>query len=79
MKGLRDTFPFTVKETSPGGGVSIEVVVDDRWTVSRVIEAIVTHGGKVVACSPEGRTLEEIFSRVTSDRDSGEGIRGEQG
>ena len=79
MKGLRDTFPFTVKETLPGGGVTIEVAIDDRWTVSWVIEAIVTHGGKVVACFPEGRTLEEIFSRVTSHRDSEGGIGGEQG
>jgi hypothetical protein len=54
------------------------VAVDDQWTVSRIIEVIVTHGGKVVACSPEGKTLEEIFSRVTSHRDSEEGIGGEQ-
>jgi ABC-2 type transport system ATP-binding protein len=78
VKGLRDTFPFTEKETLPGGGIAIEVAVDDQWTVSRIIEVIVTHGGKVVACSPEGKTLEEIFSRVTSHRDSEEGIGGEQ-
>jgi ABC-2 type transport system ATP-binding protein len=78
MKGLRDTFPFTVKETLAGGGITIEVAAGDQWTVSRVIELIVNRGGKVVACSPVGRTLEEIFSRVTSDRDSEEGIGGEQ-
>jgi len=69
MEGLKDVFSFTVGETLPGGGVTIEVTVDDRWTVSRVIEAIVTHGGKVTACTPKGRSLEEIFSRVTSDRE----------
>jgi ABC-2 type transport system ATP-binding protein len=78
VKGLRDTFPFTEKETLPGGGIVIEVTVDDQWTVSRIIEVIVTHGGKVVACSPMGKTLEEVFSRVTSHRDSEEGIGGEQ-
>jgi len=72
MEGLKDVFSFTVGETLPGGGVTIEVTVDDRWTVSRVIAAIVTHGGKVTACTPKGRSLEEIFSRVTSDRESGE-------
>ena len=72
MEGLKDVFSFTVGETLPGGGVTIEVTVDDRWTVSRVIETIVTHGGKVTACTPKGRSLEEIFSRVTSDRESGE-------
>ncbi len=74
MKGLRDIIPFTVRETSQGRGITIEVAVDDRWTVSRVVEAIVTHGGKVVGCSLEGRTLEEIFSRVTSSRGSEEGL-----
>jgi ABC-2 type transport system ATP-binding protein len=79
MKGLKDVFPFEVRETQPGRGVIIEVAVDDRLTVSRVIEVIVTHGGKVVRCSPEGRTLEEVFSRVTSHRDSEQGHEGEQG
>ncbi len=69
MEGLKDVFSFTVGETSPGEGVTIEVTVDDRWTVSRVIEAIVAHGGKITACTPKGRSLEEIFSRVTSDRE----------
>ena len=78
MEKLRHVFPFTVRETSPGEGITIEVAVDDRWNVPRVIEVIVTHGGKVVGCSPEGRTLEEIFSRVTSDRESGEGLGGER-
>ncbi|UCD71591.1 MAG: ABC transporter ATP-binding protein [Syntrophobacterales bacterium] len=79
MKGLKDVFPFELRETYPGGGVTIEVADDDRWTVSRAIETIVNHGGKVVRCSPEGRTLEEVFSRVTSHRDSEEGHEGEQG
>jgi ABC-2 type transport system ATP-binding protein len=70
MEALRDVFPFTSREAVQGRGMTIEVAIDDRWTVSRVIEAIVAHGGKVVGCSPEGRTLEEIFSRVTSHRDS---------
>jgi ABC-2 type transport system ATP-binding protein len=78
IEGLKDVFPFEVKGTLPGGGIAIEVLVDERWRVSQVIEAIVSHGGKVVACSPKGRTLEEIFSRVTSHRDPGEGIQGEQ-
>jgi ABC-2 type transport system ATP-binding protein len=69
IEGLKDVFPFTVGETVPGGVVTIEVNVDDRWTVSRVIEAIVTRGGKVTSCTPKGRSLEEIFSRVTSDLD----------
>jgi ABC-type multidrug transport system ATPase subunit len=72
IEGMKDVFPFTVGETSPGGGITIEVSLDDRWTVSRVIEGIVTRGGKVTACTPKGRSLEEIFSRVTSDRESGE-------
>ena len=79
MKRLREVFPFELRETQPGRGITIEVVTDDRWTVPRVIEAIVTHGGKVVACSPEGKTLEEVFSRVTSRRDSEEELAGEQG
>ncbi len=79
MKGLRGLFPFTVRETSRGRGITIEVAVDDRWTVSRVIEIIVARGGKILRCSPEGRTLEEIFSRVTSHRDLNEGLEGEQG
>jgi ABC-2 type transport system ATP-binding protein len=70
MKALGDILPLRVRETLPGGRVTIEVAVDDRWTVSRVIEVIVTHGGKVVGCSPEGRALEEVFSRVTGYRDS---------
>jgi hypothetical protein len=78
IEGLKDVFPFEVKESLPGGGIAIEVLVDERWRVSQVIEAIVSHGGKVVACSPKGRTLEEIFSRVTSHRDPGEGVEGEQ-
>ncbi len=79
MKGLKDVFPFELRNTRPGGGVIIEVAIDDRWTVSRVIEAIVNHGGKVVGCSPGGRTLEEVFSRATLRGDSGEGPEGEQG
>jgi ABC-2 type transport system ATP-binding protein len=69
MEGLKDVFPFEVTETLPGGGVAIEVTVDDGCAVSAVIEAIVTRGGKVTACTPRGRSLEEIFSRVTSDRE----------
>ena len=79
MEVLKDRFPFKVRETLPGRGIIIEVAADDRWTVSRVIEVIVTHGGKVVGCSPDERTLEEIFSRVTSSRDSEEGLAGEHG
>ncbi len=79
MKGLKDVFPFELRKTRPGGGVIIEVAIDDRRTVSRVIEAIVNHGGKVVGCSPGGRTLEEVFSRATLRGDSGEGPEGEQG
>jgi len=79
IEGLKGVFPFDVSEALPGGGIAIEVTVDERWKVSQVIEAIVRHGGKVVACSLMGRTLEEIFSRVTSHRDSGEGVEGERG
>jgi ABC-2 type transport system ATP-binding protein len=79
MKGLRNIIPFTVRETSPEGAMSIEVVADDRWPVFRFIEVIVGQGGKVAGCSPEGGTLEEIFSRVTSHRGSEEGLEGEQG
>jgi len=79
MKGLRNIIPFSVRGTSPEGGMSIEVVADDRWPVSSFIEVIVGQGGKVAGCSPEGGTLEEIFSRVTSHRGSEEGLEGEQG
>jgi ABC-2 type transport system ATP-binding protein len=79
IEGLKAVLPFLVRETLPEGGIAIEVVVDERWKVSKVIEAIVSRGGKVVTCSPMGRTLEEIFSRVTSDRSSGEGDEGELG
>lgn len=79
MEGLKDRFPFKVRETLPGRGIIIEVATNDRWTISRVIEVIVAHGGKVVGCSPDERTLEEIFSRVTSSRGSDEGLEGEKG
>jgi len=79
MKGLGNSMPFRVRETPRGGGITIEVTVDDQWTISRFIKVIVGQGGKVVGCSPEGCTLEEIFSRVTSHRDSEEGLEGEQG
>jgi ABC-2 type transport system ATP-binding protein len=79
MKALGDILPLRMRETSPGGRVTIEVAVDDRWTVSRVIEVIVTHGGKVMGCSPEGRELEEVFSRVISGRESEGGLEGVQG
>ena len=72
MEELKDVFPFVVRETLPEGVITIEVATDERWTVSRVIEVIVAHGGKVVGCSAKERTLEEIFSRVTSSRDSEE-------
>ena len=72
MEELKDVFPFVVRGTLPEGVITIEVATDDRWTVSRVIEVIVTHGGKVIGCSAKERTLEEIFSRVTSSRDSEE-------
>lgn len=78
IEGLKGIFPFEVRESLPGGGIAIEVPVDERWRVSQVIEAIVGNGGKVVACSPMGRTLEDIFSRVTSYRSSGEGAGGER-
>ena len=76
VETLRGVFSFELRETEPGRRVTIVVSTDDRWTVPRFIESIVTHGGKVVGCSPGGRTLEEIFSRVTSLRDRKEGLRG---
>jgi len=79
MEEFKDLFPFKVRESLPGRGIIIEVATDDRWTVSRMIEVIVTHGGRVVGCFPEEKTLQEIFSRVTSSRGSDEGLEGEQG
>jgi ABC-2 type transport system ATP-binding protein len=73
VETLRGVFPFELRETEPESRVTIEVSTDDRWTVPQFIEAIVAHGGKVITCSPRGRALENIFSRVTSD---GEDERG---
>jgi ABC-2 type transport system ATP-binding protein len=73
VETLRRVFSFELRETEPGRRVTIEVSTDDRWTVPQFIEAIVIHGGKVVGCSPGGRTLEEIFSGVTGHRDSDDG------
>jgi len=74
MEKLKDVFPFVVREALSGRGITIEVATDDRWAVSRVVEVIVTHGGKIIGCFPEEKTLEEIFSRVTSSGGSEEEI-----
>lgn len=78
MRALRDAFPFTVREPSTGREVTIEVAVDNQWPISRFIEVVVGKGGRITGCTQEGSTLEEVFSRVTGHRDSGEEDGGER-
>jgi ABC-2 type transport system ATP-binding protein len=72
MRVLRDAFPFTVREPSARGGTTIEVAADDQWPISRFIEVIVGKGGRIAGCTQEGITLEEVFSRLTGYKASGD-------